>query len=96
MGIDHHPETSRFPKPILDLAPNYVNIDEDDCGRVMVEMLGGLSHFGVLAYTEDYQKASWAVYGDKELIPGLWYYDDGYEGNPRYQKKIDALLQKRK
>jgi hypothetical protein len=94
MGIDHHPETSRFPEPIQNLAPSYVYIDEDDCGRVMVEMVGGLGHFGVLAYTEDYEKPSYSEYGDKELIPGLWYYDDAYEDNPTYQKKIDKLIQK--
>jgi hypothetical protein len=93
---DRHPKASRFPQPILDLNPSYVYIDENDSGRVMVEMHGGLHHFGVQAYTEDYKKSSWAVYGDKELIPGLWYYDDGYLNNPEYDKPIEALLQKRK
>ena len=96
MGYDRHPEASRFPKQILDLAPSYVYIDENDSGRVMVEMLGGLGHFGVLAYTEDYIKPSYSEYGDKELIPGLWYYDDGYRGHPEYEKRIEALLRKRK
>ena len=32
---------------------------------------------------------------NKELIPGLWYYDDGYE-NPNFFKKIDELIQKNK
>ena len=90
------PEASRFPKPILDLEPSYVYIDKNDCGRVMVEMLGGLGHFGVEAYTEDYKKPSYSEYGDKELIPGLWYYDDGYDGNPEYDKRIEALMKKGK
>ena len=61
----------------------------------MLEMLGGLVHFGVVAYTEDYQKPPFAgfKFGDRELIPGLWYYDDGYN-NPEYDKKFEALLQK--
>ncbi len=46
---DRHPVASRFPQPILDLAPSYVYIDENDSGRVMVEMYGGLYHFGVEA-----------------------------------------------
>ena len=88
------PEVSQFPKPILTLEPSYVYIDENDCGRVMVEMFGGFCHFGVKAYTEEYNKPSWAEYGDKELIKGLWYYDDGYIDNPGYEKNIQALIKK--
>jgi len=91
------PETSKFPQPILNLAPTYVYIDENYTGRVMLEMLGGLGHFGVQAYPEDYKKPYPTYqYGDKELIPGLWYYDDGYRGHPEYDKRIEALIQKRK
>jgi hypothetical protein len=88
------PVVSGFPKPILDLEPNYVYIDENDSGRVMVEMGGGFAHFGVLAYTEDYKKPSWAKYGDKQLIEGLWYYDEGYDQNAEYDKIIEALRPK--
>lgn len=88
------PAVSGFPQTILDLKPNYVFIDRT--GRVMVEMLGGLGHFGVQAYPENYKKPSYAKYGDKKLIPGLWYYDDGYNRNPEYVKSIDALMQKGK
>ena len=93
---DPHPDVAGFPQPILDLGPNYVFIDCD--GRVMLEMMGGLNHFGVSAYPEDYKKPPFVGFklGDKKLIDGLWYYNDGYEGNPRYQKKIDALIQKGK
>ena len=96
--IDTDPEASTFPKPILDLGPSYVYIDEYISGRLMLEMLGGLGHLGVEAYTEDFNEP-WPDfnYGDKELIPSLWYYDDAYEDNPDYaKKKIEALLQKRK
>jgi len=93
-GSQRLPVVSSFPKPILDLKPNYVYIDENNSGRVMVEMYGGFAHFGVLAYTEDYRKPSWAEYGDKELIPGLWYYDDGYMDNPEYDKTVEALRPK--
>ena len=96
--IGPDPEVSKFPRPILDLSPSYVYIDENDSGRVLIEMLGGLiGHFGVLAYTEDYKKPYRTYsYGDKELIPGLWYYDDGYRDNPEYEKIIEALTQKGK
>jgi hypothetical protein len=95
---DRHPLASRFPQPILDLAPSYVYIDENDSGRVMVEMMGGLGHFGVEAYTEDYKKPSFVgfKFGDRELIPRLWYYDDGYIDNPKYDKRIEALMKKSK
>jgi len=93
---DSHPDVAGFPKPIIDLAPNLVIIDE--YGGVSLDMMGGFDHFGVSFYPVDYKKPPFVGFklGDKELIDGLWYYDDGYEGNPRYQKKIDALLQKRK
>ena len=90
-GSERHPAASRFPKPILELAPTYVYIDENDCRRVMVEMHGGFDHFGVEAYAEDYKKPSYFEYRDKELIPGLWYYDEGYRENPEYEKVIEAL-----
>lgn len=89
------PAVSGFPKPILDLGPSYVLIDRNR--RVMVEMLGGLGHFGVRAYPEDYEEPHSAFkYGDKMLIDGLWYYDDGYNINPEYDKSIDAIMQKGK
>ncbi len=93
--IDPDPGVSKFPRPILDLKPSYVYIDEDDSGRVLIEMLGGLGHFGVLAYTEDFKKPyDTYSYGDKELIPRLWYYDDGYRDNSKFEKIIEALIQK--
>jgi len=61
-------------------------------------MLGGFAHLGVLADREDF-KQPWPnfKYANKELIPGLWYYDDTWDDNPDYwKKKIEALLQKRK
>ena len=96
---DRHSKVSQFPQPILELAPGYVYIDENDSNRVMVAMHGGLDHFGVEAYTEDYKKPSFVgfKFGDKELIPGLWYYDDGYDHNPLlYDKRIEELIKEHK
>ena len=90
-GSRRSPEASRFPQPILDLKPSFVYIDENDSGRVMLEMFGGFTHFGVIGYTKDYEKPSWSKYGDKEIIPGLWYYDDRYNDNPEYGKTVEAL-----
>ena len=91
------PEVSKFPRPILELRPKYVYLD-DNIGYVLIEMTGVLEiHFGVRAYPEDFKASSKGFeYGDKELIPRLWYYDDGYRDNPEYEKKIEALIQKSK
>ena len=50
-----------------------------------------------MAYTEDF-KEPWPnfKFGDKELLPGLWYYDDLYQGDRKYDERIQALLKKRK
>ncbi len=94
--INPDPEVSKFPREIMELGPRYVYIDENGSGRVMIEMTGALElHFGVLAYTEDFKKPFKSFeYGDRELIPRLWYYDDGYNNNPEYDKQIKTLIQK--
>ena len=97
--IRNHPyeQASRFPKVILDLQPRYVHIDENNSGRVDIPIFGGFDHFGVTAYTEEYLESGPKYeYGDRELIPGLWYYDDGYIDDPEYDKKIEALMRKAK
>jgi len=92
-GAKRRPEISRLPQPILDLEPSCVNIG-DTVEYIGLEMAGGTNHFGVRAYPENFQKPfANFKYGDKELIPGLWYYDDGYHHNPRYGKKIEDLMQ---
>lgn len=90
-------QASRFPKVILDLEPKYVYIDENNNGIVRIPIFRGFDHFGVTAYTEDYMKSHpKQKYGDRELIPGLWYYDDGYLDDPEYDKKIDKLIKEHK
>ena len=89
------PEISSFPQVILDLEPSYINIKPE--GHVTVELYGGFDHYGVYAYTEDFKPpVSNFYYGDRELVSGLWYYEDGYQGSPKLQKRIEALIQKRK
>ncbi len=91
-----HPETTRFPQPILQLEPTYVDIATDE--YVIVELFGGLDHFGVYAYPEDFKPTSSNFhYGDRKLINGLWYYDDGYANNPKYYGKgIEELIREGK
>lgn len=89
------PKAATFPQVIRDLKPSYVRLYDD--GGVLVEMLGGLGHCGVLAYPTDFKPPySEFEYGDKELIPGLWYSDDGYRDSPSHRKKIDAMIEKAK
>ena len=93
-GFRSLPVVPEFPQPIMDLAPNYVYIQD---GYVKLEMYGGMDHLGVCAYPEDFEKPYTAFeYGNRELIEGLWYYDDEYFNNSTYDKKIELLLQKRK
>jgi hypothetical protein len=72
------PEVARFPKEIINLEPTYVIVASS--GVVTIELHGGFLHYGVIAYPPDYEKPSHVFkYGDKELIDGLWYYDEDYE-----------------
>lgn len=94
--VKPNPNISIFPKTLLNIHPTYIYIDENGSGYVQVEMLGGLDHFGIIAYPKDFKKP-WSnfVFGNRELIPGLWYYDDGYEVSPEeYENKIEALIKK--
>ncbi len=89
------PETATFGPPILELEPAYVAVDES--GVIMVAMIGGLDHIGVHAYPESYPRSDCAMRGDRELIAGLWYYDDGYEERPRdWDRHIEKLRRKAK
>jgi hypothetical protein len=84
---------ARFLQPIRVLRPTYVYIDGD--GRVIGEMFGGFSHFGVHAYPEDYPEPFPGFeYGDRKLIPNLWYYDDDCGEDPNFDETIDALIKK--
>lgn len=93
-GSRRPPVVSEFPQPIMDLAPNYVYIQD---GHVRLEMHGGMDHLGVCAYPEDFEMPDTSFkYGNRELIEGLWYYDDEYFNNPTYDKKIESLIRKGK
>jgi len=90
---DPVPEVSLFPQLILDVEPMFIETGSD--GRVGVGMQGGWHHYGVVAYPVNFEKSSENFkYGDKKIIDGLWYYEDGY--NPRYDKWIERLIQKGK
>ena len=77
------PDVYKLPKIILDLNPTYIYINKN---HLVIEMLGGFSHLGVYAFSENTK-----VFGDKKLIEGLWYYDDGYTDVKDYETYIQSL-----
>jgi hypothetical protein len=89
------PEGVQIPLAIRDLKPRSCLISYD--GYLTLEMHGGMDHFGVEIYPEDYTAPSGDFkYGNRELLPGLWYYDEGYDHNPEYDKWIDTLIEEHK
>jgi hypothetical protein len=92
------PKEVQIPQAIRDLEPYVCLISYDGC--LTVEMHGGwdhikreMSHFGVNIYPEDYKEPERNFkYGDRELLPGLWYYDEGYLRNPEFDKIIEKLI----
>ena len=84
------PEESQLPEVIRALRPRIVGCNKD--GVVLIEMYTGWWPLGVCAYPDGYRKPSYAR-GDRELLEGLWYYEDGYRVDPNAcDKMIDELL----
>ena len=101
LGSLNVPEGIHIPQAIKDLKSSYVLRYEAKDSYVsmylLLKMHGGMDHFGVKIYPEDFKKPhDYFEYGDRELLPGLWYYDDGYLHNPEYDKRIDELIKKHK
>ncbi len=98
VAVDRAPEVATFPKFLLDLNPSGIIVGDD--GRICVAMAGGLDHFGLVAFPEGYRIPNRpdSPPDAKELIPGLWYYDDGYreyrEMGKDYDKHLEALRPK--
>jgi len=87
-SIRRHPGRYSFPKAILDVGPLFVRIDGE--GLVWVELFW-LPSQGALAYPEGYHGDHRE--GDKELVPGLWFYDEYYDSDhPKFMKYIDGLI----
>lgn len=105
-GIDHLgnikfvlSEDIQIPQIVRNLKPFVCLISVD--GYLTLEMHGGwdhikreMNHFGVQIYPEDYEEPERNFkYGDIELLPGLWYYDEGYLRNPEFDKIIEKLIE---
>ncbi|MHC4694184.1 MAG: hypothetical protein ACYS67_15690 [Planctomycetota bacterium] len=84
------PNTDKLPEPILRLNPTYIWIGKDS---MMIEMLGGLAHFGVTAFSEE---SEFEGLEGKKLLDGLWYYSDGYHEVPDYDKVVESWRPKSK
>ena len=82
-------------KDIETLKPRYIGIF--NTGVVILFMGNTFWNFGISAYPEEYQgRIPESLFGNKELIPSLWYYDEQYKYNKKYGKKIDKLIKKNK
>jgi len=98
------PKGVQIPQAIRELKPHICLISYD--GYLTLEMQGVLvdhiqremSHFGVNIYPEDFEEPERNFkYGDRELLPGLWYYDEGYHYGPEeYDKRIEGLIEEHK
>lgn len=90
------PKEVQLPQIFLDLEPHKIVINS--YGYLWMEMHGGMTHFGLNIYPEYFKEPfSGYKYGDRELVPCLWYYDEGYDLFPDdYDKRIDLLIDKHK
>lgn len=92
-AIRRYPGRYRLPQAILDVDPLFVKIDGE--GLVWVELFWAPSQ-GVVAYPEGYEFRTDHRAGDRELVPGLWFYDEHYSPKyPKYMEYIDGLISAR-
>jgi hypothetical protein len=90
------PRRVRIPKVVRKLKThaNLINFN----GYVVLQMKEAAIGFGVKIFPEGFKapRSPYFSYGNKELLPGLWYYDEKYHRNPQYNKIIDEIIQKGK
>lgn len=69
------PEDTRVPAVISALHPSDIIVSDSN---VQLELHGGFDHYGVIALSEEAVRNQTNDFsGLLELIPGLWYCDDG-------------------
>jgi hypothetical protein len=91
------PRRVRIPKVIRKLRPHATLINFN--GYVVLQMQGDLTDFGVRIYPEGFKFKGRRFHftpGNKELLPGLEYYDYKYRHIPDYDKIIDEIIKKGK
>lgn len=78
-----------LPEPLKKIEPVSIGISPD---RIMVSLWGGMYHVGIVAFPEG--TMPWGNQCHKELIEGLWYYDDRYNSDPDFEEYIESLRPK--
>jgi hypothetical protein len=90
------PRRVRIPKVVhkLKTHANLINFN----GYVVLQMKEGVIGYGVKIFPEGFKapRSHYFSYGNRELLPGLWYYDEEYRYIPQYDKTIDSIIQKGK
>jgi hypothetical protein len=88
---DRDPNVDNFSEIILQLKPTYLWFQDE--GYVIIELFGGMSHYGVKAYAEDFNEPYEGFrYGNKKLIDGLWFESDFLDlSNVDLEKKRKKL-----
>ena len=101
IGIQHIdgfpvPREVPIPKVVHQLRPHANLINRN--GYFVLQMEETAKGFGVKIYPEGFKTPRYYgfKYGNRELIPGLWYYDDEYDLIPEYNNTIDYIIQKGK
>jgi hypothetical protein len=85
------PRGVRIPKVIRKLRPHASLINRN--GYVVLQMQGDLTDFGVRIYPEGFKgRRYYFTSGNRELLPGLEYYDYKYDRIPEYDKIIDEII----
>lgn len=84
--------STHLPEVVAALRPHDVVISPE--GVVTICMYGGWWPLGVHAYPAGHPEPRFG-YGDRQLLEGLWYFEDGYSTHPEdYDRRIDELLSK--
>ena len=85
------PRGVRIPKIIRKLR-SYANLINFN-GYFVLQMEQGVTGFGVKIYPEGFKTPNrYFRYGNREILPGLWYFDDKYGLEPGYDKRIDRMI----
>ena len=81
-------------KVITSLNPKLISVY--DTGLVIFFMGDTSWSFGISAYSEEYKgPIPESLFGDRELIPDLWYYDEHCRYDPNYINVINKLIKKK-
>jgi len=102
-GTRYEPSRLQLPEVIRKLDPSAISKCDN---YLFIYIRGFMDRFGVYAYPQDFEEPYKGFkYGGLELIPGLWFYDEGLvykpgsdsvDPNSEYVKWIKNFIQKGK